>query len=477
MAELDDLLRRTGLDVSSFASKLRELVRLTDTIGVTDEVVPLDLGVPQLTPGTNHWQRSATAWVISSPGEEQSITFSLDTFLPRGSKITGLKLTYAANASYVGTDVQLELVAVDTIGGQSISVHAASSVPAPTASLGTVRLAFSFAPRFLMGDGRETLVRVRYIGARASSEFRVYGLTATYTYHNRPQPYPLTRLLTLGGNMIVPQGQVTSGDIYVQPPVSPNAFDDEFNSGDPDLAARGWSFRNLTTATAMTRVGDVYPYEYAWKGGVGTLGVNEYRSRIQNGRLALQLSTNATNEYALYKAVTLPSATANEGGVVWGRFGSTRGLEAAGTHGFCNVSFWADSGGVPDLANRNYHQIHYSGANSLLSYTGVNGGAATTTTLTLGDTSPDDTFGVMTTASNGTRFFRVDTQSGADSSSPLKTGAGYKASATIAWAGMGFFCNTVAPEREAAGLRFIDFLRLRTGDMHTLCSSSQWLFP
>lgn len=47
MAELDDLLRRLGMDNASLATKLRELVKLMDTIGVTDEVVPIDLGVPE----------------------------------------------------------------------------------------------------------------------------------------------------------------------------------------------------------------------------------------------------------------------------------------------------------------------------------------------------------------------------------------------------------------------------------------------
>lgn len=275
---------------------------------------------------------------------------------------------------------------------------------------------------------------------------------------------------------VSPSPGVVGQSIYLEPPITPNAFDDEFEGGSPDLAVRGWTFLN-GAGTVMTRVGDVYPYEYFWKGGVGALANTEYRSRIQNGRLVLQLSTNVTNDYRLYKPVVLPTTAANYGGIVWGRIGSTRSLESATDHGWMNVAFWADLAGAPDNNNRNYHEIHYNGANSFLSYTGVNGGVFTTTSITLGDTSPDDTFGVLTTTSNGTKFVRLDTQSGADSSSLIKTGAAYKAAGVIAYAGCGFFVNNAAAEREAAGLRFIDFLRLRTGDMHALCSSGQWLFP
>lgn len=284
------------------------------------------------------------------------------------------------------------------------------------------------------------------------------------------------------GNQHWPQSSepTTYEALYLQQPAQPDPFDDEFNDGSPDLAERGWLFRNASTGQVMQRVGDVYPYEWSLKGGVGVLAPNQYRSRIQNGRFALQLSASVSNDYVLYKPVSLPTTSPTHGGIIWGRFGSTRALDVAGAHGFQNVAFFGNSAGLPDLANRNYHEIHYDGPSSLLSYVGVSANVQTSTTLTLGDTTPDDTFGIMTVtdaAAFGSKYFRVDTQSGADSSSPWKTGGAYKSAAQIAYAGMGFYTEVALPERTAAGIRYIDFVRLRRGDVREICSSSLWLFP
>lgn len=267
--------------------------------------------------------------------------------------------------------------------------------------------------------------------------------------------------------------------LYTEAPTSPNAFDDEFESGSADLATRGWSFRNQTTATTMTRVGDVYPYEYTWKSGVSTLGINEYRSSIRNGRLVLQLTTTSTNDYALYKAVTLPTTTATHGGVVWARFCPSRAVETTGAHGYTNVAFWANSGGFPDNNNRNYHEKIFDGANAATTYVGVNGGSFTNVSVNTPESPGADILGIMTIASNvthGTKFFRVNPESGGDASSPWKTGASHKSAGAIAYAGFGFFVQNSSPERTATSLRYIDFIRLRTGDMQALCATPEWLY-
>lgn len=275
-------------------------------------------------------------------------------------------------------------------------------------------------------------------------------------------------------------GGGSGGGLYLDAPLSPNAFDDEFDSGSPDLATRGWTFRNMTTNTMMTRVGDIYPYEYSWKGGVSVLGANEYRSRIQNGRLVLQLSAEVTNDYLCYKAITLPTSSDTHGGVVWGRLASARAFEGSGTHGFTGVGMYADASGFPDLANRNIHQLYYSGTTTTLSFAGANAGSFVETTTNYTDSVPADVFGIMTVTSNvslGTKFFRANSATGSDSSSAWKTGSTYKSAGSIAYAGLCFFNPNAVPIQNSSGLRYVDFIRLRTGDMKALCSTSEWLYP
>jgi len=278
------------------------------------------------------------------------------------------------------------------------------------------------------------------------------------------------------GNQCWPEPVTIDQDLYIEPPVVANPFDDEFQDGSPDLAARGWTFINRDANTPMVRAGDVYPYEYAWTGGVGSLTKNQYRSSIRNGRLALQLSTIAT-EYSLYKPIVVPHAAAAEGCVIWSRFGSSRALDTAGAHGFTSVALWDDAAGVPDPNNRLYYEIFYDGISSFLSWTAVNGGAFTTKQQQLGDTSPADMFMVMTTASDGAKFANFDVQSGADASTPFYPAPTYPSSDRIKFGGMNFFVPTPAPERVCASIRYIDFIRLRTGDMKALCSTSEWLYP
>jgi hypothetical protein len=278
------------------------------------------------------------------------------------------------------------------------------------------------------------------------------------------------------GNQHWPEPPTDQEQLYLDPPIPSNVFDDEFNSGSPDLALRGWVFVNTDTNTPMVRVGDVYPYEYAWTGGVGALTVNQYRSRLQNGRLALQLSTLA-GAYAIYKPVALPTTSPTHGGLLWARFGSSRALDTAGPHGFTNIGFWGSNAGVPDNNNRNFYEIYYEQPSTFLHWAGVDGGVYTDHAQTLGDTSPADTFAMMSTTGFGTKFLNVDTQTGADASSPFYASPAFPAASRIAFAGFGFFVPVPAPERIAASIRYFDFIRLRVGDMKALCSSSLWLYP
>src|SRR3990172_3645286 len=85
------------------------------------------------------------------------------------------------------------------MGRETTAVQSSVVLLPSTTSLSPMRTALAVSKRLLMSDGKETMLRVRYVVARASSEFRVYGLNVTYTYTNRPQPYPLTRLVAIAG--------------------------------------------------------------------------------------------------------------------------------------------------------------------------------------------------------------------------------------------------------------------------------------
>lgn len=87
------------------------------------------------------------------------------------------------------------------------------------------------------------------------------------------------------------------------PPTNPNALDDEFEEGgSADFATRGgWIFRNETTATVMTRVGEV---ELTTSAGPTTpLTANQYRSTLHGSTIYVQLPAT-TNTYTLYKTFT-----------------------------------------------------------------------------------------------------------------------------------------------------------------------------
>lgn len=274
-------------------------------------------------------------------------------------------------------------------------------------------------------------------------------------------------------------GGINDGLFLDAPSVVTDSLD-EFNSGSAVLADRGWILRHQNTGTILTRVGEVVPYEYKWFNGAGTqLTTAQYRSSIRNGRLLLQLCSTADNNYVLVKAFTMPAlTTANHGAVVWSRYASTRASDATGLHGHMQVCFMKNTAGAPDDANRLFHELGYSGAATNIVRAGVIGGVYTTRSLGLGDTEPDDMFGIMVTQ-GGSMFFRGGTHVGAVASGQFESTLTFPNATLIGsgFAGISFWVATTNPHRESDGIRVIDFIRLRTGNMSTLCTSGQWLWP
>ena len=97
--------------------------------------------------------------------------------------------------------------------------------------------------------------------------------------------------------------------VYDAAPASPSAFDDAFDDGSAELAARGWTVTDAAGA-AVTREGDVDPWLLP-----SAIGAGAYRSTLRNGQLLLQTSAPLIMRKpvdaasALYTASALCSAS------------------------------------------------------------------------------------------------------------------------------------------------------------------------
>lgn len=290
------------------------------------------------------------------------------------------------------------------------------------------------------------------------------------------------KLSTGWSDLVLGGGGGGGGELgaYIQAPATPNAsFDDEFDSGSADLASRGWTFRNITTATTMTRLGEIYPFQYDWLGGVGVPTANQYRSSIVNSRLLLQLPViAASNEYHISKAVTLPALSSTDGGLLWARVSQSRAAETGFYHNLTAICFWDNSAGLPDANNFNYVQMGARDANyTQYAFAGVVGGGQTATTHDFFTPHSYDTLCMITTDAWGTKQFMVDSTVGHEIGSSLRT-AGYRTAATIGHAGFSLrpFNGGTGTHAQPPGLWCIDYIRLKIGNIQTLCSSAEWLF-
>lgn len=90
------------------------------------------------------------------------------------------------------------------------------------------------------------------------------------------------------------------GNAYIDKPTLPHVDDDEFESGSPDLAARGFAVTNLDAAGAVTRVGPVLWHDRTG----GDMTELQYRSTLAGGRLWLQLPAFTHQTYQFSKPAT-----------------------------------------------------------------------------------------------------------------------------------------------------------------------------
>lgn len=138
----------------------------------------------------------------------------------------------------------------------------------------------------------------------------------------------------VGGNPLsTANAQVFTGSPYVDLPANPDPFSDEFDSGSPDLALRGWTVINMTTGATMTRSGDIDVQ-------LSSIATNTYRSTISASRLYVQTFTNMY----FYKSLQSISGVSPNPGAVGGSDSTMamRGLvssnnDRVGTNGLCQL--------------------------------------------------------------------------------------------------------------------------------------------
>jgi len=163
-------------------------------------------------------------------------------------------------------------------------------------------------------------------------------------------------------------GSASGNNPFLTPPLSPSAFDDEFDSGSPDLVVRGWKFvDSIAPSVAMIRDGDVIPY-YAFTTTPALqsnpIPAGHYRSTIYGSVLFLQVPGVINKQYLMWKATPAMSATWPNGTITWCR-GARYGYGNAGVVDgsiSSEVAYTTTGGTVWDEANRLYATNYNNGA-------------------------------------------------------------------------------------------------------------------
>lgn len=129
---------------------------------------------------------------------------------------------------------------------------------------------------------------------------------------------------------------------YLRKPASPNAFDDEFESGSPDLAVRGYTVINSSTGVAQTRNGNLD----VW----GSPPAGTYNSQLIDSWLFIQAPAGV--QLDVYKAVTLAA-----GDTYYARSTGSYNLSTAAVGRFNEIGFYGASGALLDNNNRVYTTV------------------------------------------------------------------------------------------------------------------------
>lgn len=255
-------------------------------------------------------------------------------------------------------------------------------------------------------------------------------------------------------------GASTTTAPYLILPASPNtAFDDEFDAGgNPDLSLRTtpWIVKNLATNTVLTYSGDID----LWNAPTGSF----YKSRLSNGRLLVQFPIGAAQYYAIYKAVSFTGgATNNDGATLWVRLGiSIPNDTASAAH--TGLFLAQSASGIPDV--NNWIQFQIKNINQTLTYRKdlvIGGSGATSADWNFGMAAPaHDIIGIKFIGTSPTyRLFAANSASGSIWSPGTVTPF---VTTSLAFAGITIFSPGSGADGNSAGVRTIDFIRLKIGN-------------
>lgn len=238
---------------------------------------------------------------------------------------------------------------------------------------------------------------------------------------------------------------------YVLPPASANAFDDEFNTGSADWAARGYTIVNAAGVT-QTRSGDINPWDPTGP-AAGT-----YWSTLIGSWLYTQAPAGV--QLDIYKTIALAA-----GDTFFVRTVGTYYLASGAANRFNEVGLYAASGGALDNNNRVYNTVRDENTGNFLAIDAgrvtAGGFVGTTGRSALGG---HDIRGVYYASGTTHRLLLLDSQTGEVKTLEV---AGTPAAAALTRFGIrNVFSNTTGTVPQIWG---VDFIRRKT--------SNAWLIP
>lgn len=237
---------------------------------------------------------------------------------------------------------------------------------------------------------------------------------------------------------------------YIQKPAVPDAFDQEFEDGNADWAALGWTVINAVTGVVQTRSGDINPWTNPAAGTYFSTCIGSWI--FTQAPAGIQLD--------IYKNITLAA-----GETYFARTVGTYYLASGAANRFNEVGFYGASGALLDNNNRAYNTVRDE---PTAAYLAIDSGrftagafAGTTGRQALGG---HDIRGMYFVSGTTHRALLVDSQNGEPHTFEI-TGA--PAAGTLTRFGMrNVFSNTTGTVPQ---IWACDFVRKKTGNA--------WLIP
>lgn len=250
--------------------------------------------------------------------------------------------------------------------------------------------------------------------------------------------------LVLDGDALTVAG--LSGNPFVDLPATPDAFDDEFSSGSPDLSERGYTIKTAG-GTTLTRpsgsAGNIQPWDTTGPTG------NTYWSQIIGSWLFVQ--PPVSTQIFIYKSITLAA-----GDTYFCRVGSPYRFDSSGAGKYQEVGFYAASGGNPDPNNRVYVSIYETATNMNQDMQRVTGGAFAGTSRAIYNSH--DIRGVRW--ASGTSFFPFTADS-SNGQALINSPAGAINGSSVAFFNITLTQGAGGTTPQVIG---IDFIRKKTGN-------------